>query len=68
MDSHMKKVLDFIKNNPTCSYKEIAAATGEQVTMVSSCIRLLVEDKHIIRHNHKNKTGGAAKNSYEVVK
>lgn len=67
MNCHMQKVLDFIKDNPTCSYKEIASATGEQVTMVSSCIRILVEQKRIVRHNHKNKTGGAAKNSYEVI-
>lgn len=62
-----KKVLDYISTNPICSYKEIADATGEQVTMVSSCIRLLVKKNHVIRHKNFTPTGGAAKNRYEVV-
>lgn len=67
MNISMQKVLEYIKEHPVCSYKEISDATGEQVTMVSSCIRLLVERNHIIRHKNFNKTGGAMKNRYQVV-
>lgn len=63
----MQKVKAYISENPICSYREIAQATGEQITMVSSCIRYLIRDKHIERQQHFTVTGGAAKNSYRIL-
>lgn len=67
MTQSMQKVLDYLKTNSECSYKEIGEATGLPATLVSSAIRILVDKKLIIRHKNFNSTGGAMKNRYEVV-
>ncbi|WP_409414931.1 hypothetical protein [Escherichia coli] len=50
------------------TYKEIARETGLQITLVSSCIRLLVRDSYIERINNFSESGGAKTNSYKIRK
>lgn len=55
-------------NQVAISYQEISDLTGLQITMVSSCIRTLVSQKFIERHNNFNARGGAKKNSYKILR
>ncbi|EMB5519917.1 hypothetical protein U7Q95_002457 [Escherichia coli] len=57
-----------IGNQIAISYQEIADLTGIQITMVSSCIRMLVIKKFIERHNNFNARGGAKKNTYKILR
>ena len=74
MSPEMRKVYEVIKNGSRTgnqifiTYKEIASISGLQITMVSSCLRMLVERKYIERINHKNERGGAKSNSYKIIK
>lgn len=71
---HVKKVFSAIRNGNrngnqvAISYQEIADLTGLQITMVSSCIRILVTQKFIERHNNFNAKGGAKKNTYKIMR
>lgn len=71
---HVKQVFSAIWNGKrsgnqvAISYQEIADSTGLQITMVSSCIRILVSQKFIERHNNFNARGGAKKNSYKILR
>lgn len=55
-------------NKISISYQEIADTCGLQVTMVSSCIRLLVDRKYLERKNNCSADGKAKKNSYKVLR
>lgn len=74
MTRSMKLVYEAIKSGQrngnliTVTYKEIARETGLQITMVSSCIRLLVRDSYIERINNFSESGGARTNSYKIRK
>lgn len=74
MTQSMKLVYEAIKSGQrngnliTITYKEIALETGLQVTMVSSCIRLLIRDSYIERINNFSDSGGAKTNSYKIRK
>lgn len=74
LDMNIEKVFGAIKNgNRTgnqifITYKDIAKVTGLQVTMVSSCIRILVSRKIIEKINHKNERGAVISNSYKILK
>lgn len=46
----------------------MAEKTGIQITMVSSCIRILVKDKYIEKENYFNQKGAAVSNSYKILK
>lgn len=69
-----KKVFFIIKNGKrtsnqvVISYQEIADLSGLQITMVSSCIRILVKEKFIERRNNFSASGGARKNSYKILR
>lgn len=60
------KVKAYLQINPSCSYQEIAKATGFQATLVSSILRILVRDGEITKQNHVSTTGRPLKNSYRV--
>lgn len=74
MTSEIKQVYEAIKNGKRkansifITYKDIAEKTGIQITMVSSCIRILVKDKYIEKENHFNQKGAAVSNSYKILK
>lgn len=55
-------------NQISISYQEIAYTCGLQETMVSSCIRLLVDRKYLERRNNCSANGKAKKNSYKVLR
>ncbi|EAC2052504.1 hypothetical protein [Escherichia coli] len=74
ISSQAKQVFSIIKNGKrsgnqvVISYQEIADLSGLQITMVSSCIRMLVNQEFIERHNNFNAIGGAKKNSYKILR
>lgn len=72
--SEYKLVFDVIRgakksgNESSISYAKIAEMTGIQYTMVSNCIRHLVDKGYIERITNKSPTGGAKTNSYKIRK
>lgn len=74
MTSEIKQVYEAIKNGKRkansifITYKDIAEKTGIQITMVSSCIRILVKDKYIEKENYFNQKGAAVSNGYKILK
>lgn len=72
--SEAKQVFSIIRNGKrsgnqvVISYQEIADLSGLQITMVSSCIRVLVERKFIERRNNFSASGVARKNSYKILR
>lgn len=62
-----ERVKEFIRRNPQCSYAQIAEGANIPMSMVSGCLRVLVRQGEIIRHNQTNAQGKALANRYEVV-
>lgn len=63
MDPMCRRVKDFIRRNPKCTYAQIAEGANVPMSMVSACLRVLVHDGHVA------KTLGQKSllNSYEVI-
>ncbi|YP_009966738.1 transcriptional regulator [Salmonella phage Se-J] len=67
MNQMCKRVKEFIRRNPNCSYAQIAEGANIPMSMVSGCLRILIRDGHVVKYNHKDARGITLSNSYDVV-
>lgn len=67
MATTFERVKEFIRNNPKCSYAQIAEGSNIPMSMVSGCLRVLIRQGEIIKHSNHNGQGKTLSNSYEVI-
>lgn len=67
MNQMCERVKEFIRKNPKCSYAQIAEGANIPMSMVSGCLRILVRDGLVVKHNNKDSRGKVLSNSYEVI-